>query len=859
MRGRIGRISTDGTGGLLPADVLRQASAEVVVLVLLDEAGEQLDLVSQAGMVPEVAESWSRFPLGAPVAIARSARTGELVEAGSFRERLIRFPATASVPTADVEGLVAAPLWQPRPGHEPVVIGAISIGYRRGVPPGALETVVRLAEHAAEQVRVTGLRHGSRQPAPDGPVPLPTMSAVAQLARGAGAQGIDQALLETVLMHLPVGVSVLDRDMRFMLVNQRAAEINGCTPDEHIGRHFREVLPDLPESFVAQLREVVHTGRPLLNHDIVGPTPGRPGQRRWRGSYYPVVGASPTGPVGIASVFEEVTDEETLDVEQLTAGRAATLTVLDTLVENAPVGVALLDTELRYLKINPTLAEWNGRPVADHLGRRLPDLLPELGPLVEPVMREVAETGVVRDVETATGERTWSSSFFGVPGPGGRTAAVAIFVTEVTRRRQEEQRARQVQAFTEALSQAVSVAEVAIAVGTAGALAAGANVASVALLDDRGRRLRFAPTGHEPPEQWRVLPCDADHPIAVAYRSDRSAFHPDVGAMLHRYPQLAETQARTAHTAWAMMPMRGRGTAAGMLTFAYRTEQAFDADQRNLLETLAGLAGQALARAQLYEREHATALRLQRSLLPSRLPEVPGAELAAVYVTGDAAEVGGDFYDVFAVDGSAGREWVLVVGDVAGRGVDAASVTGLARHTLRITAAAAEPAAALRRLHTRLWEDADVDRFLTVACGRLRLHDDGAELDLASGGHPPALVRRADGSVEVVSVPGMLIGAFAEVRVEQRPVHLAAGDTVLLYTDGVIEARGPAGLFGQERLVELVRGALHDDPEGLVAYVRAGVDAFQHGPAADDIAILALRIFPASAPPTVTVRAADGA
>ncbi|MFC4148177.1 SpoIIE family protein phosphatase [Micromonospora mangrovi] len=851
MPGRIGRISTEGPGALLPADVLRRALAEVVVLVLLDEAGEQLDLVWQAGMVPEVAETWSRFPLGAPVAIARSARTGELVEAGSFRERLIRFPATASVPTADVEGLVTAPLWQHDPGREPVVIGAISIGYRQGLPPRATETAVELATYAAERVRAAGLRHGSRRPTPDDPVPLPTASAVAQLARGAGAQGIDQALLDTVLLHLPVGVSVLDRDLRFTLVNPRAAEINGRTPEEHIGCHLREVLPDLPESFAAQLRGVVRSGQPLLNLDIVGPTPGRPGQRRWRGNYYPVLGASPTGPVGVAAIFEEVTDEETLGVEQLTAERAGTLTVLDTLVENAPVGVALLDTELRYLKINPTLAEWNGRTAADHLGRRLPDLLPALAPQVEPAMREVAETGVVRDVEIVMGARTWLSSFFGVPGAGGRTAAVAVFVTEVTRRRQEERRARQVQAFTEALSQAVSVAEVACVVGTAGALAAGANVASVALLDDRGRRLRFAPTGQEPPEQWHVLPSDADHPIAVAYRSDRSAFYPDLGAMLHRYPQLAEAQARTAHSAWAMMPMRGRGTAAGMLTFAYRTEQAFDADQQNLLETLAGLAGQALARAQLYEREHTTALRLQRSLLPSRLPEVPGVELAAVYVTGDAAEVGGDFYDVFAVDGSAGREWVLVVGDVAGRGVDAASVTGLARHTLRITAATAEPAAALRRLHTRLWEDADVDRFLTVACGRLRLHDDGAELDLASGGHPAALVRRADGSVEVVSVPGMLIGAFSTVRLEQRTVPLAAGDTVLLYTDGVIEARGPAGLFGQERLAELVRGAPHDDPERLVAYVRAGVDAFQHGPAADDMAILALRIGRRSAPATV--------
>ncbi|SBT52333.1 SpoIIE family protein phosphatase [Micromonospora auratinigra] len=842
MPGRTEQVARDGADDLLPADVLRQAHAEVVVLVLLDEAGDHLDLVWQAGMVPEVAETWSRFPLGAPVAIARSARTGEPLEAGSFRERLIRFPATASVPTADVEGLVTAPVWHPEAGSERTVIGAMSMGFRGTPPAGATQTLIRLAGYAAERVRAAGLPYGSRRPVPDDPAPLPTTSALAHLVRGAGAQGIDQALLETVLLHLPVGVSVLDRELRFTLVNQRAAAINGRTPDEHLGRHLREVLPDLPESFDVELRGVLRTGRPLLNHDIVGRTPGRAGERRWRGSYYPVVGASPTGPIGLAAVFDEVADEETLGVEQLAAERADTLTVLDTLVENAPVGVALLDTGLRYLKINRTLADWNGRSVADHLGRRLPDLLPELAPLVEPVMREVAETGVVRDVETVTAGRTWLSSFFGVPGPGGRTAAVALFVTEVTRRRREERRARHVQAFTEALSQAVSVAEVALAVGTAGARAAEANVASVALLDELGRQLRFAPTGQESPERWRVLTVDADHPIAVAYRSDEPAYYPELAAMLREYPQLTEAQARTGHAAWAMMPMRGRGTAAGMLTFAYRDGQAFDDEQRSLLATLAGLAGQALARAQLYEREHRTALRLQRSLLPSRLPAIPGVDLAAVYVAGDAAEVGGDFYDVFAVAGSAGREWTVVIGDVAGRGVDAASVTGLARHTLRITAATDEPADALRRLHTRLWEDTDIDRFLTVVCGRLRLHDEGAELLLASGGHPPALVRRADASVDVVTVPGMLVGAFPEVRLEQRAVPLAPGDTVLLYTDGVLEARGPAGLFGQDRLVELLRTAPDTAPERLVAHVRAGVEAYQHGPASDDIAIVALRV-----------------
>ncbi|MFI5836068.1 SpoIIE family protein phosphatase [Micromonospora sp. NPDC051300] len=830
---------TVGDGDLLPSDVLSRTGAEVAVLVLLDPHGTRLDLAHHVGMVPELAETWAHFPLAAPVGISRAARTGEVIVADSFRERLIRFPATASLPTADVEGLVAAPLWHP--DGDGTVIGAISLGFRGAVPPGTVAVATGLAATAARRVRAAGLPHGARRPVADEPGP-PGPSPVAALGRTPTVAAIDQALLETILLHLPVGVSVLDRDLRFVTVNQRAAEINGRPAADHVGRHLREVLPDLPESFADQLRQVLDTGRALVNLDVVGATPGRPGRRRWRGSYYPVHGATPVGPVGVAAVFDEVAGEATLGVEQVTADRATMLTALDTLVENAPVGVALLDSDLRYLRINAVLAEWNGHPVAAHLGRRVPDLFPDLGPLLEPLMREVADAGEVRDVEIVRAGRTYLGSFLAVPGGGGRAGAVAVLVTDVTRRRREELRARRVQEFTAGLSQAVSVAEVVEAVRDGAGPAAEAALAAVALVDESGHRIRFAPTGQEPPTRWKSVGRTAVHPIAATFRDGEPRFFPDVQPLVDNYPEVAEAVRRSPYRSWAMVPLQGRGTAAGVLIFGYADAQEFEPAHRNFLVTLAGLAGQALARAQLYEREHATAVRLQRSLLPSRLPRVPGAELAAVYLAGDAVGVGGDFYDVFPVGGAADREWVLVVGDVAGRGVDAASVTGLARHTLRITAALAEPATALRQLHTRLRDDPDVDRFLSVVCARLRVRDGGADLDVASAGHPPALLRRADGRVEVIVVPGVLLGAFPEVRLGRRSVALGRGDTVLFYTDGVIEARGPGGLFGEERLVDLLRGAPDGDPRRLVELVRDGVAAYQLGPVADDIAILALRV-----------------
>ncbi|MEV1143194.1 SpoIIE family protein phosphatase [Micromonospora sp. NPDC049799] len=661
------------------------------------------------------------------------------------------------------------------------------------------------------------------------------------------SRGIDLALLETVLVHLPVAVSVLDADLRFVLVNKRAADINGRTPAEHVGRRVADLLPGIPASIGAVVRRVLATGEPAVDVDIVGPTPARPGARRWRGSYYPVYGAAAAAPTSVAVIFDEVDSPDApVGVGELAADRATSLAVLDTLIDNAPVGIAVLDTELRYLRINPILAAWNEKPVAAHLGRRLREVLPQVADLLEGVLNEVAATGrTVRDMEMSYADRSWLSSYFAVPGASGEIAALAILVTDVTARRRGEQRARRLQRFTAALAQALTVDDVVEAVVSTGVRAAGADVAGVALLDERGTRIDFVPStaaSGEPPARWVGVDRDADHPVAEALRTGRPIFFPDPQALISRYPDLAATRDQTGDHAIAVIPLRGRGTAAGVLTFAFHREQPFEVEHRDVLTAVAGLAGQALARAQLYQREHETAVRLQRSLLPTRLPHVPGVDIAAAYVTGDAAEVGGDFYDVFPVRAETDAEWVAVIGDVAGRGVNAASVTGLARHTLRITAAQAPPAEALRALHERLTADPDVDRFVTVACARLRLREGAATLDLASGGHPPALVRRADGHVDVISVRGVILGAFPEVRLGQRTVDLCPGDTLVLYTDGVIEARGPEGLFGQERLVSLLQDLPGGDPSLVVGRIREEVAAYQRGPQADDLAVLALRL-----------------
>ncbi|MEU9298031.1 GAF domain-containing SpoIIE family protein phosphatase [Streptomyces sp. NPDC048266] len=256
---------------------------------------------------------------------------------------------------------------------------------------------------------------------------------------------------------------------------------------------------------------------------------------------------------------------------------------------------------------------------------------------------------------------------------------------------------------------------------------------------------------------------------------------------------------------------------------------------------------------------------LQRTLVPPALPAVPGLELACHYKTASPQEVGGDFYDVFPVSG--GR-WAFFLGDVCGKGAEAATVTSLTRYTLRAAALVdADPTAALNALNTALLLDAAVGtRFCTAIFGLLDpAWDGGFTVTLATGGHPPAyhLSPAEGGGVRVEAVRaqgGMLVGAFPEAAFAARTLHLAPGEGLLLYTDGLTEARtaegdmlADTGLldFLAQRLAPVSAGRLIDD---TVALLDTLPDTER-----DDVALLALSVPTADAAPagiTTTVHSA---
>jgi len=292
-----------------------------------------------------------------------------------------------------------------------------------------------------------------------------------------------------------------------------------------------------------------------------------------------------------------------------------------------------------------------------------------------------------------------------------------------------------------------------------------------------------------------------------------------------------------------IVPLLARDRAIGTLTLvSAESGRRFDENDLALAEDLAGRAAVAADNARLYSERSYVASTLQQALLPDNLPEVPQADLAARYVAaGEVNEVGGDFYDIYR---SVGATWALAIGDVRGKGPRAAAVTALVRYTLRAAALNETlPSSVLATLNEAMVRQHSSDRFCTVAYASLRTIQSGRlDVTLGVGGHPLPLVLRRDGSVQRVGTPGTLIGFIADPEISDERFELGPGDSLVLYTDGVSEARSENGLFGEQRLMELVRGCAGSNATAIADRIQSEVLEFQGGSGSDDLVVLVLRV-----------------
>lgn len=255
-----------------------------------------------------------------------------------------------------------------------------------------------------------------------------------------------------------------------------------------------------------------------------------------------------------------------------------------------------------------------------------------------------------------------------------------------------------------------------------------------------------------------------------------------------------------------------------------------------------------------YERELLTARRraeasearavelaqtLQQTLIPPTPPRIPGLDVAAAYrPAGDGRQVGGDFYDVFQV---ATDDWVVVLGDVQGKGAEAAVVTALARYTVRAASVDHDAPSAVLRTLDRVLHQAETDRFCTVALVRLRRTDGTWRATIACGGHPLPLLRRAGRRPGPVGTYGPLVGILPRATFTDTDVDLAPGDALVLFTDGVPEGRRGRDFYGPDRLLAVVdahRGTAADVTDAILADAMA----FQSDDPRDDIAVVTIAV-----------------
>jgi PAS domain S-box-containing protein len=454
--------------------------------------------------------------------------------------------------------------------------------------------------------------------------------------------------------------------------------------------------------------------------------------------------------------------------------------------------------------------------VFDEQGRRLaladlPSAIAARGEAVKPLL--------VRNVIRATGQQRWllhkATPVFDRDGSLTMVVSVIEDLTEVKRgERAQRLLAEAGQALSSSLDYRRSlqlVAELAVSVW--------ADRCQVLMRGDDG---------------------ELDEVAVARASSEGDATARDIGAPAASDLDVAAEAVETAETRLAgrviaaPLALAGQPPIGAVFVAMEGSGRAFDENDVVLARELGRRVAIAVENARLYTERSSIATTLQRSLLPPELPSIPGFLLAGSYhAAGEQNEVGGDFYDAFDVRGG----WMVLVGDVAGRGAEAAALTSLSRYTLRTAGKLlGDPVAALQQLNAALRERPGLS-LVSVCCALLREVDGQAKADVVLAGHPPAFHVRA-GEPEPVGVFAPFLGAYEWGEWAPVTLDLRAGDQLVLYTDGVIDTVGEQDRFGEDRLLDVLRGAA--GATDAVARIDAAVRGFARGPQVDDIAVIAV-------------------
>ncbi|MER6345983.1 SpoIIE family protein phosphatase [Streptomyces sp. NPDC001595] len=662
---------------------------------------------------------------------------------------------------------------------------------------------------------------------------------------------------------LPVAQVATSADGLIVRWNRAAQELLGYTSRQVVGRHIAELLhPGADRSLGRSLWEGVATGRGVMGTVTAWHADGSPVELE--------IWASP--------VSDRRDDTSAVWVFAADAHAARRVrgssAVWDGLFARSPVGIAILDTQLRFLRVNPALEKMNGLSESAHRGKRLSQLLPEINAHdMEEAMRRVLDSGqpvldlrrIGRTPADPDHDRVWSCSYVRVEDPAGRPIGVIASLLDTT---------EQSRAHTEAeagRSRLALLSEASIRIGaslelerTAQELAdlavpRLADTVTVDVLDSlaRGeepgaglsagmelRRLGKAPLAGSPVTDvlaplGRTILFPAAAPFTQALTGRRpfllARFDARAVAPAARHTARPAQLLKLGVHSFMMVPLVARDLVLGVATF-YRTRRVgpFDGNDVTLAGELAARAAISIDNARLYHREHDTAVTLQRSMLPQHITPPPGIEVAHRYLpASDANEVGGDWYDVLHLPGG---KAALLIGDVMGHGIAAAAVMGRLSASVRALARLdLEPQEILLQLEAALDDLAEpmLATLLYVVVDPATGH-----CRITRAGHPPPALVTPDGGVRLLDVPpGPPLG-IGGIRYTTTDYTLAAGSLLVLFTDGLIESRGTDI---DERLAELTH-ALTEPFTSLDAMCDSLLTRLVPASADDDIALLIARL-----------------
>ncbi|WP_432156420.1 MULTISPECIES: SpoIIE family protein phosphatase [unclassified Streptomyces] len=612
---------------------------------------------------------------------------------------------------------------------------------------------------------------------------------------------------------LSVAAVVVDAGGRIVFWTPQAEELFGYTAAEALGRYAARLFihPEHLHAVTRLFAEVLETGRSWAGAFPIRHKDGSTRLMEFRNMRL-------LDDLGDVYALGIVADHGRLQ-------RAETdLALCERLIDQSPIGLALLDPELRYLLVNPALERIDGIPAEDHIGRRLRETLPfPDADTVESALRQVLTTGtplldqyhVGRPPADPEHEHAWSLSFYRLEDPGGRVLGAATSVVDVTERHRvaaEADRARRrLSLIAHASTRVGTTLEVERTAHELAEIATPelADVVAVDILDSAlaCRRTRSPDNG---PELFRALALKAAHPT-VALRAadppgDLASYEGDrlVTLCVHTarpvlvrhvddrdLPRIARDAeagallARAGVHSYLAVPLIAHGEVLGALDLKRtRNPRPFDEDDVVLASELAGRAAVAIDNARWFQSVRNTALTLQRSLLPDHQPHHAGLELASRYQPAQAtSEVGGDWYDVIPL---ADDRTALVVGDVMGNGIDAAATMGRLRTaTCAYADLDLDPVEVLRHLDRIT---SDLEHYI-VTCLYAVYDPRSRRCLIANAGHMPPALARPGRAPELLDLPTGAPLGVGGVPFGSATTELGPGDLLVLYTDGLVETR----------------------------------------------------------------------